>query len=254
MKIISWNVNGMRAVMKKGFLDFLKKAEPDILLLQEIKIDDEARLKEKFDFKNYSEFWYPAEKPGYSGTSTLVKSSKLKVESFRNGLGNKTFDREGRVQTMELEKFYLVNAYFPNANHELSRLGFKLSFNNQILKYIKILEKKKPVVLCGDFNVAHQEIDLARPKENVGNPGFTDQERQWMTKFLNSGFIDTYRQINKNRIQYTWWGYRFNSRARNVGWRIDYFCVSKKLAKSVKKAYIMDQIMGSDHCPVGIEM
>ena len=264
MKIISWNVNGLRAVMKKGFLDFLTKVQPEILLLQEIKIDDIARAREKFDFKNYLEYWYPAVRPGYSGTATLIKRG-LTYETagkirqvispvVENGLGVETFDREGRAQTIGLEKFYLINAYFPNANHELSRLEYKLAFNDQMLKYVKKLEKNKPVVLCGDFNVAHEEIDLARPKDNVGNPGFTDEERAWMTKFINSGQVDTYRYINKNKVQYSWWGYRFNSRARNVGWRIDYFCVSKNLIKALKDAYIMDKVMGSDHCPVGIEI
>jgi len=254
MKIISWNVNGIRAAVKKGFADFLKKAKPDILLLQEIKINDIARAKEIFDFKGYAEFWNSAERPGYSGTAVLIKENLAPDAAVKNGLGQTLFDREGRAQTVELKNFYLVNAYFPNANHELSRLGYKLEFNEKILKFVKALEKNKPVILAGDFNVAHEEIDLARPKDNVGNPGFTDEERAWMTKFINSGFIDTYRQINKNKIQYSWWGYRFNSRARNVGWRIDYFCASQKMKKQIKDAFIWDKIMGSDHCPVGVEI
>lgn len=253
MKIISWNVNGIRAAVKKGFSDFIKKDRADIYCLQEIKIDDLARAKEKFDFKDYLEFWHPAEKPGYSGTALLIKND-LSTLGVKNGLGGAVFDREGRVQTVELKKFYLINVYFPNANHELSRLGFKLDFNKQVLKYVKKLEKSKPVILGGDFNVAHEEIDLARPKDNIGNPGFTDEERAWMTQFLNSGLVDTYRHINKNKIQYSWWGYRFNSRARNIGWRIDYTCVSEKLKKQVKKAFILDKVMGSDHCPVGVEI
>jgi exodeoxyribonuclease III len=253
MKIISWNVNGIRAVVKKGFSDFLTKVKPDILLLQEIKIDHVARAKVQFDFKDYQEFWHPAERPGYSGTATLIRQG-LSVIGVTNGLKPADYDREGRIQTIEMEKFYLVNAYFPNANHELSRLKFKLDFNDHLLKYLKTLGKNKPVILSGDFNVAHREIDLARPKDNVGNAGFTDEERAWMTDFLNSGFIDTYRQLNGNKVQYSWWGYRFNSRSRNVGWRIDYFCVSRKLSKSVKNAFIMNEIMGSDHCPVGIEI
>ena len=253
MKIISWNVNGIRAAIKKGFVNFLVKQKPDILCLQEIKINDAARAKEQFDFKDYQEFWHGAERPGYSGTAVLIKDS-VPPSAVKNGLGEEIFDREGRAQTVELEKFYLVNAYFPNANHELSRLGFKLAFNDQILKYVKKLEKHKPVILCGDFNVAHEEIDLAGPKDNIGNPGLTDEERAWMTKFLNSGFIDTYRQINKNKIQYSWWGYRFNLRARNIGWRIDYFCASEKISQQIKDAFILDKIMGSDHCPVGVEI
>ena len=243
----------MRAVMKKGFLDFLKKSSPDVLLLQEIKIDDISRAKEKFDFKNYSEFWHPAERPGYSGTAALIKNG-LPILGVKNGLGEKLFDREGRVETVEFKNFYLINAYFPNANHELSRLGYKLAFNDRILKYAKVLEKNKPVIICGDFNVAHEEIDLARPKDNVGNPGFTYEEREWMSKFLSSGYLDTYRYFYKNKIQYSWWGYRFNSRARNIGWRIDYFCAPKKLISRVKESFISDKIMGSDHCPVGVEI
>ncbi len=253
MNIISWNVNGMRAAMKNGFLGYLKKAKSDVLLLQEIKIDDAARAKEKFDFKDYLEFWHPAVKPGYSGIAALIKKN-LPIIEVKNGMGIEKFDREGRVQTVEFEKFYLLNAYFPHSNHELTRLEFKLEFNQALAQYVKKLKKKKPLIIGGDFNVAREEIDLARPKDNIGNPGFTDEERAWLTKFLNNGFIDTYRFLNKNKVQYSWWGYRFHSRERNVGWRIDLFCVSRKLEKSVKKAFISDQIMGSDHCPVGIEI
>jgi len=258
MKIISWNVNGIRAAIKKDFIRFLEKEKPDILCLQEIKIDDVARAKESFDFKNYEEYWYPAQKKGYSGTAILVKSGPpaggFKVKSYRNGMGIKKFDREGRVQILELEKFYLINAYYPNSNHELSRLGYKLEFNKEILKYSKKLERKKPVVICGDFNVAHEEIDLARPKENIGNPGFTYEERRAMTEFLRAGFIDSYRYLNGQKIQYTWWSYRAGARPRNIGWRIDYFCASEKIKKQIKKAFILDKIIGSDHCPVGIEV
>ncbi|MFH1823018.1 MAG: exodeoxyribonuclease III [Patescibacteria group bacterium] len=268
MKILSWNVNGIRAVVKKGFKDFLKKEKPDILCLQEIKISGSAREKEEFsskggpasgwDFLDYEEFWNSAERPGYSGTAVLVRRLKAclrsQVKSYKVGLNNKIFDAEGRVQTMDLGKFYLVNAYFPNANHELSRLNFKLEFNDAILKYLKKLEKLKPVIICGDFNVAHEEIDLARPKDNIGNPGFTNEERAWMTKFLKAGFVDTFRYFNKNKIEYSWWSYRFNARERNIGWRIDYFCVSDKMLKYVKNAFILNSITGSDHCPVGIEL
>ncbi len=253
MKIISWNVNGIRAVIKKGFINFLKKQKPDILCLQEIKIDEVSRAKEQFNFKDYQEYWHPAERPGYSGTAVLVKNS-LTVISVKNGIGKKEFDREGRVQTLEFKNFYLINAYFPHSNHELTRLDFKLQFNQAFYKYVDKLAKKKPLVMGGDFNVAHEEIDLARPKDNVGNPGFTNQERAWMTKFLNSGYIDSYRYLNKNKVQYSWWGYRFNLRARNIGWRIDYFCVPEKIKKQVKSAFILDEIIGSDHCPVGIEI
>lgn len=261
MKILSWNVNGIRAAIKKGFQDFLKKEKPDILCLQEIKISESTRKDEQFDFPNYNEYWNSAERPGYSGTALLVKSKKLNVESIHNGFGVDEFDKEGRVQTLDLgspflrgKGFYLVNVYFPNANHELSRLQYKLEFNNILLKHLKKLEKKKPVIVCGDFNVAHQEIDLARPKDNVGNPGFTYEEREWMDKFLQAGFIDTFRHQHPKKQEYSWWSYRFNARARNIGWRIDYFCVSAKIVKNVKKSFILNNVLGSDHCPVGIDI
>lgn len=247
MKLLSWNINGVRAIIKKGFVGFLKKEKPDYLCLQEIKISDEMRKKENITFPGYDTFWNSAIRPGYSGTATLVKSGlDAKEES------SLSFDDEGRIQALDIGKFYLVNVYFPNANHELSRLDFKIDFNNKLIRYIKKLEKKKPIVICGDFNVAHNEIDLARPKENVGSPGFHPREREWMTKFINTGFIDTYRHAHPNKVQYTWWSYRANARANNVGWRIDYFCVSKSFVKKVKKTDIYDKVLGSDHCPVGI--
>ncbi len=254
MKIISWNVNGIRAVAKKGLLGFLRSYEPDILCLQEIKISNAAREETEFDFAAYKEYWNPAERPGYSGTAILVKAGFKEVLGIKNGFGIKKFDREGRVQTLELKKFYLLNVYFPNSNHELTRLGYKVEFNEELLKYIKKLEKKKPVILTGDYNVAHEPIDLARPKENEGNPGYTSEERTWMTKFLKAGFVDTFRMVNGQKVQYSWWSFRAGARARNVGWRIDYFCVSDRLKKTVKKAYILDQVTGSDHAPVGVEI
>lgn len=248
-------------MVKKGFLDFLKKEKPDVLGLQEVKIHDLARAKEVFDFADYDEYWNSAERPGYSGTAVLVKSlpagqagEKLKVKSYKNGMGIKKFDTEGRVQTLEFDKFYFVNAYFPNANHELSRLKYKLDFNDAFLKYVKKLEKKKPVIMCGDFNVAHQKIDLTNPKQNIGNPGFTDEERAWADKFIKAGFVDTFREKYPKKIQYSWWSYKFRARERNIGWRIDYFFVSAKLFKYVKKAFILNKINGSDHCPVGVEI
>lgn len=257
MKILSWNVNGIRAVLKKGFLDFLKNEKPDILCLQEIKIAEIARAKEDFDFSGYREYWNSAQRPGYSGTAVLVKKDPTIALPFArggdNGFGIKKFDNEGRVQTLEFENFYLVNGYFPNANHELSRLDFKIKFNEELLKHVKKLEKFKPVIIGGDFNVAHQEIDLARPKDNIGNPGFTYEERDWMTNFLKSGFTDTFRYFHPRKQEYSWWSYRFSARAKNIGWRIDYFCASKKLIKKIKRAFILNKVYGSDHCPVGIE-
>jgi exodeoxyribonuclease-3 len=304
MKIISWNVNGIRAVVKKGFVDFLKAERPDILCLQEIKISDDARNKEIFDFAGYQEFWHSAIRPGYSGTMTLVKD-ELVVASEGKQAGNSrqpqilttpsfgyTQDRqplldrrgdlfvgevkfpddpEGRVQILEFAKFYLVNVYFPNANAELSRLDFKLRFNDRLLKFlnnlemnptppsapipgrgIKLKKKKKPIIICGDFNVAHEPIDLFHPKANEGSAGYTIQERNWMTKFLQAGFVDTFRAQNPAKVQYSWWSYRMSARERNVGWRIDYFCVSSYIIKDIERSFINDKISGSDHCPVGI--
>lgn len=249
MFILSWNVNGIRAIAKKGFLDFLNMKKPDFLCLQEIKISDAMRAQTEFDFADYQEFWNSAQRPGYSGTAVLVKNG---IEAKQ--LPSLKWDNEGRIQVIEAKGFYLVNTYFPNANHELTRLDFKLDFNDKLLKYLKKLEKNKPIILCGDMNVAHEEIDLARPKDNVGSPGFTKEERTWMTKFLNAGFVDTFRFLNKNKIQYSWWSYRMRAREKNIGWRIDYFCVSKSFIKKVKTAFIWNEVMGSDHCPVGIEV
>ena len=197
--------------MRKGFMDFLASSKPDVVCLQEIKINEAARIKENFDFKGYDEYWNSAERPGYSGTAILVKSQKSiksKVVDVMNGLGIEEFDCEGRLQTLEFDKFYLLNIYFPNANGELSRLDYKEKFNEAFLKYVKKLEKKKPVIATGDFNVAHQEIDLKNPKPNVGNAGFTDEEREWMDKFLASGLVDVFREKYPEKIQYSWWSYR----------------------------------------------
>ncbi|MFA5247754.1 MAG: exodeoxyribonuclease III [Patescibacteria group bacterium] len=249
MKIISWNVNGIRAVIKKGFVKFLQTEKPDVLCLQEIKISDSARNQEVFDFSGYQEFWHSAERPGYSGTMMLVKDG---VKVF----GEEKFpdDSEGRVQVLEFSKFYLVNVYFPNSNHELLRLDFKLKFNNRLQKFLKKLEEVKPIIICGDFNVAHEPIDLFHPKENEGSAGYTLEERTWMTKFLKAGFVDTFREMYPKKVQYSWWSYRMGARQRNIGWRIDYFCVSAKIVTNISRSFIMNQIFGSDHCPVGIEL
>jgi len=269
LTLATWNVNGIRAAVKNGFTDFLKKEKPDVLCLQEIKIDNMARTKMKFsaqgvnprpmglgprpasgwDFAGYTEYWNSAQRPGYAGTAILV-SEKLKQPKVTSGLGIKEFDSEGRVQTAEFEKFYLVNTYFPNTRHDLSRLDFKLAFDDAVLKHIKKLDKNKPVILTGDLNVAHEEIDLANPKENDGNPGFHPKERRWMTEYLNAGFIDTFRELYPKKAQYSWWSYRFGARRRNIGWRIDYFVVSERMKKQVKDAKILDKVVGSDHCPV----
>jgi len=252
MKLLSWNVNGIRACVRKDFAGFLLSAKPDIIGLQEIKIDEASRAQAEFDFADYLEYWNPAEKKGYSGTAVLTKVKPLSV---KNGFGIAEFDREGRVQTLEFKDFYFVNAYFPNSKPGLIRIKYKEDFNAAMLKHIKKLEKKKPVILCGDLNVAREAIDLARPEANEGEPGYSEPERKWGKKFIDSGLIDTFRFLNPKKIQYSWWSYRaIGARSRNIGWRIDYFFVSAKIIKRVKKAFILDNIMGSDHCPVGLEL
>ncbi len=251
MKLISWNVNGIRACLRNGFADFLEKEKPDLLGLQEIKIDHARRAKEEFDFGAYEENWNPAKRPGYSGTAIFSKTKPL---SITEGIGQSQFDDEGRIQVCEMEAFYFVNVYFPNSQPGLARIDYKVGFNEALLKHVKKLEKKKPVVICGDFNVAREEIDLARPKENEGEPGFSEPERLWAQKFIDAGLVDTFRALHPKKVQYSWWSYRMGARARNVGWRIDYFFVSAKISGRVKKAFILDKTTGSDHCPVGIEL
>ncbi len=262
MKLISWNVNGIRAAMKGGFWNLFKEEKPDILLLQEIKIADRAREKEAFNFGAYEGYWNPAARPGYSGTAVLVKNG-IRVLNYYIGFekfsarGGSAFggDREGRVQTLEFEKFYLINVYFPHSNRDLSRLPFKLKFNQAFLRYLLKLSKEgKPLIIGGDYNVAHQEIDIKNAKSNTKNAGFTIEERRWMTKYLENGLVDTFRYLNPDKIQYSWWTYMFKARERNIGWRIDYFLVSVKIAKKLKKAFILDKITGSDHAPVGVEL
>lgn len=253
MKLISWNVNGIRAIMKKNFLEFLISERPEVLCLQEVKISESSKTDAKLDFPGYIEYWNCAKRPGYSGTAILVREDIIQPE-VKNGFGHDKFDDEGRTQVAEFKDFYLVNCYFPNANHELSRLDYKLEFNLDLQKHLKKLEEQKPIVICGDFNVAHLDIDLAHPKENRGGAGFTLEECTWMTDFLGDGFIDSYRAINGDKVQYSWWSYRAGARQRNVGWRIDYFCTSKKLLKKLKNAQILDKIVGSDHCPVVLEL
>lgn len=257
LTIISWNVNGIRAAIKKGFTDFLYTEKPDIIGLQEVKISNDAREKERFDFGEYHEYWNSSARPGYAGTMTLVheeKNKTLTVLSHKIGIGKEEFDYEGRVHTLEFEKFYLINIYFPNAKPDLSRIPFKQEFNALVLKHAKKLEKKKPVIIIGDYNVAHEPIDLARPDSNHRTHGFTAEERADMTNFIKEGLVDTFRTLNPDTVQYSWWSPMAGARKRNVGWRIDYVLVSKSIEKKVKRAFILDQVMGSDHCPVGIEI
>jgi len=247
-KIISWNVNGIRAVLKKGFLDFVEKENPDILCIQETKAHPD-QVDEIL--KNYEHhFWNSAEKKGYSGTAIF---SKIKPISVRYGDGPMN-DNEGRVITIEFEEYFLINVYTPNSKRELERLEDRQIWDKNFLKFVKELEETKPVIVCGDLNVAHKEIDIARPKDNERSAGFTFEERRGMNNYIEHGLIDTFREFNKEPNNYTWWSYMFKARERNVGWRIDYFLVSKKLRPKLKNAKIHCEIFGSDHCPVEIQI
>ncbi len=253
MKLISWNVNGLRAVITKGFEDFFKEAQADIFCLQETKMQ-ENQIDEKIEkiFEGYHAYWNSAIKKGYSGTAVFSKEKPLKVTY---GIGIEEHDQEGRVITLEFDKFYLVNCYTPNSKRELERLDYRMVWENEFRNYLLKLDKTKPVVLCGDLNVAHKEIDLKNPKTNHRNAGFTDEERGKMTELLESGFIDSFRYLYpEKKEKYTWWSYMFHAREKNAGWRIDYFIVSKSIEEKIKESYIFSDIMGSDHCPVGVEL
>lgn len=247
MKLVTWNVNGLRACIKNGFVESFKKLNPDIICLQETKLQEEQIPADFFDKKKYKDYWHFAEKKGYSGTCILSKKDVIK---WSTGINSPIHDVEGRGITLEFDDFYLVNCYVPNAQPELKRLDYRMNYEDNLRKYLKKLDKKKPVVYCGDLNVAHEEIDLKNPKTNVGNPGFSDEEREKMTDLLDSGFVDVYRNLYPTGTEYTWWSYRMNAREKNVGWRIDYFIVSERFMKKVKDIKIHNEIYGSDHCPV----
>jgi len=249
MKLISWNVNGLRSVMRKNFLEYLSAEDPDILCLQETKCtpDDVEQLWPAA----YTTYWNCAEKKGYSGTAVFSKARPIKAI---NGLGIAEHDREGRVLTVEYPDFFLVNVYTPNSKRELERLPYRQEWDIAFRKYVKRLERRKPVVFCGDLNVAHTEIDLANPKANVRNHGFTVEERSGFTALVRAGFVDTFREFEKGGGHYSWWSPMAGARSRNVGWRIDYFLISTDLRPRLKNAFIRPGIMGSDHCPVGIEL
>lgn len=249
-KFVSWNVNGLRAVLKKGFLDILHEFDADIFAVQEIKAMPDQLPDEVKNIPGYTAYWYPAQKKGYSGTAVFTRKMP---ENVLYGLGKEAFDREGRVLTLEFDDFYFITAYFPNARHGLKRLQYKMDFNREILHYMDQLAKKKSVVLCGDLNVAHKEIDLANPEANVKNPGFCPEERAWMDEVTGAGYIDTFRLFNQEPEQYTWWSYRFHARTRNIGWRIDYFLVDPAGRDRVCSAALHDDVLGSDHCPISIE-
>ena len=246
---VSWNVNGLRAVLAKGLLDIIRDFDADILALQEIKVQPDQLPKEIKELQGYEQFWHPAQKKGYAGTAIFSKKTPLSVAY---GIGDADIDNEGRVLTLEFDDYYFINTYFPNAQPELKRLGFKEAFNGALLNYMNTLREKKSVVLCGDLNVAHREIDLARPKDNRKSPGFSDEERAWMDTILAAGYVDTFRKFNTGPDQYTWWSYRSNAREKNIGWRIDYFVVDAASSARVVEAAIHQEIMGSDHCPISI--
>jgi len=247
---VSWNVNGIRAAEKKGFVETIKDLNPDIIGLQETKAQENQLSQELLNIDGYQSFWNSAEKKGYSGVAVYTKETPLSV--FK-GIESPEHDNEGRAITLEYQDYFLVNLYFPNAQDKLKRIDYKIQFNNALLTYANQLRKKKTVILCGDFNVAHKPIDLANPKRNENNAGYSPQERAWFTQFIDSGYVDTFRAFNDQPNQYTWWSYRFNARAKNIGWRIDYFCVDSKSLGRIKDASIYPKIMGSDHCPVGIQ-
>jgi exodeoxyribonuclease-3 len=249
VKLISWNVNGLRAVLKKNFLEFLNDINPDILCLQETKCTPDQ--VEQLWPRQYATYWNCAQKKGYSGTAIFTKERPIKVEPH---IGSTEHDNEGRVLTAEYPEFFLVNVYVPNSQRELGRLPYRQQWDIDFLKFLKQLEKKKPVIFCGDLNVAHTEIDLANPKANVRNHGFTIEERNGFSAFVNAGFVDTFREFEKGGGHYTWWSPMAGARARNVGWRIDYFLISESLRPRLKKSFILPNIPGSDHCPLGIEI
>lgn len=250
MKIISWNVNGIRSILKKGFLDFIKKQNPDIICVQETKA---APDQVEIDLPEFShKIWNSAKKKGYSGTAIFSKKPPL---SHTTGIGIENHGSEGRVITFELEKAYLVNVYVPNAQRGLERLDYRTKeWDKDFLAYLKSLEKTKPVIACGDFNVAHKEIDLANPKANVGNAGFTPEERAGFDSIISAGFIDAFREFTKEGGHYTWWSFMGRAREKNVGWRIDYFIISPALRPKLQKSYILPEVIGSDHAPIVLEI
>ncbi len=247
MKLISWNVNGFRAVLGKGFADYFAAADADVFCLQETKMQEGQA---DFSPEGYHAYWFSAEKKGYSGTAVFSKKEPLSVAYGLDG----EFSDEGRVITLEYEDMYLVNAYVPNAQDGLKRLDYRLAFEKKMADYLSALDAKKPVLYCGDLNVAHEEIDLKNPKTNHENPGFSDAERAAMTALLERGFLDSFRTLHPEAVKYSWWSYRFSAREKNVGWRIDYFLASERLLPRIRSAEIHNEIFGSDHCPVSIEI
>ncbi|PKM90909.1 MAG: exodeoxyribonuclease III [Firmicutes bacterium HGW-Firmicutes-12] len=249
MKLVSWNVNGLRASLNKGFLEFFKDIDADIFCIQETKMQ---KGQADINLPDYEEYWNSAVKKGYSGTAVF---SKMKANVVTLDLGIAEHDSEGRIITLEYDDFYLVNIYVPNSQRGLARLEYRIRWQDDFCAHLQSLDKKKPVIVCGDMNVAHREIDLKNPKSNVGSAGFSPEEREKMTELLGAGFVDTFRYLHPDKTEaYTWWSYMFKARANNVGWRIDYFLVSERIKDQVRCAPIYDDILGSDHCPVGLEI
>ncbi len=249
MKLISWNVNGIRACVQKGFLDFFKDVDADMFCIQESKVQG-GQIE--LDLEGYHQYWNYAEKKGYSGTAIFTKIEPINVSY---GIGIEEHDKEGRVITLEFEKFYLVTVYTPNSKSELERLDYRMIWEDEFRKHLKKLDENKPVIVCGDLNVAHKEIDLKNPKNNRRNAGFTDEERSKFTELLDSGFIDTFRSFYPDlEGTYSWWSYRFKAREKNAGWRIDYFCTSERLKENLISAKIHTEVLGSDHCPVELKI
>lgn len=249
MRLISWNVNGLRAIYKKGFEEFFKNIDANIFCIQETKMQENQM---EFNLEGYYKYFNSAEKKGYSGTAIFTKNKPINVKM---GIGKEEHDKEGRVITLEFEKFYMVNCYTPNSQRELTRLDYRMKWEDEFKNYLLKLDKEKPVILCGDLNVAHNEIDLRNPKSNRGNAGFTDEEREKMTALLDSGFIDTFRYLYPNETEsYTWWSYMGHAREKNIGWRIDYFIVSDRIRTKIQEAKIHSEIMGSDHCPIELDI
>lgn len=249
MRLISWNVNGIRACVNKGFKDFFKTIDADIFCIQETKCQ-EGQIE--LEFPGYTSYWNSAEKKGYSGTAIFTKKEPISVSY---GIGKEEHDKEGRVITLEFEEYYMVNIYTPNSKRELERLDYRCIWEDEIRSYLLNLNKTKPVIMCGDLNVAHKEIDLKNPKTNHHNAGFTDEERNKMTQLLDAGFIDSFRHIYPDKEeQYTWWSYMGHAREKNIGWRIDYFIVSNDAKTKIQDAYIFPDIYGSDHCPIGLKI
>ena len=252
MRIFSWNVNGIRAALKKGLLKWIEKESPEVLCIQETKANSSQVDSISFPPKGYKAFWNSADRKGYSGVLTLTKR---KPKSVAMGMGIDEFDREGRIIRTEFQKFDLLNVYFPNGTSGEERLDYKMRFYDAFLNHCEELRKLgKKLIVTGDFNTAHCRIDLKNDKANEKNSGFLPQERDWIDKFISYGFVDSFRLLYPDKIQYSWWTYRFNARARNIGWRIDYFFVNKDLIKNIKDGFIEDQILGSDHCPIGLDI